>query len=268
MSSRVGGRTRLGTRFFSGTARASDQRIPRECSKSARLATQRGRHAAAIVPDLQLTRDAARRVCASFAPAHRILIPLRPLTGHSQLVSLSRPSRISVYPALFRPTFSLVPCPLVLAPPSTFSFGDINPSPSPPPRALCSLTLLFPPPHSHGNFFLFYAALYRCSCLLTHSLLQFFRRSLRSSRGVSPSSLLFLSFVRGKRSCSHPSYGFLSILPIQLYIHPSPAPGLVVPFICLPSPHHDRAHHLHHISNLAHILSAAVSQTLKSFLGN
>lgn len=94
----------------------------------------------------------------------------------------------------------------------------------PPPRALCSLTLLFPPPHSHGNFFLFYAALYRCSCLLTHSLLQFFRRSLRSSRGVSPSSLSFLSFVRGKRSCSHPSYGFLSILPIQLYIHPSPAP--------------------------------------------
>lgn len=111
MSSRVGGRTRR-VLVFSGTARASDQRrVPRECSKSARLATQRGRHAAAIVPDLQLTRDAARRVCASFAPAHRILIPLRPLTGHSQLVSLSRPSRISVYPAFFRPTFSLVPCP-------------------------------------------------------------------------------------------------------------------------------------------------------------
>lgn len=124
-------------------------------------------------------------------------------------------------------TFSLdVPCPLVLAHclPS-LSAISIRPSLS------SSLTLLFPPLHSHKNFFLFYAALYRCSCLLTHSLLQFFRRSLRPSRGVSPSPLSFLLFVRGKRSCSHPSSGFLSIPPIQLY-----PPSSVTPFICLPSP--------------------------------
>jgi len=88
-----------------------DQLEPRKRLKSARLATRRGRHAAAIVPDLQLTRDAARRVCASFAPAHRILIPLRPLTGHSQLVSLSLPSHISVYPAFFRPRSRSYPAP-------------------------------------------------------------------------------------------------------------------------------------------------------------
>lgn len=160
-----------------------------------------------------------------------------------------------------------IPCPLVLAPPSTFSFGDINPSPSP-PRALCSLTLLFPPPHSHGNFFLFYAALYRCSCLLTHSLLQFFRRSLRSSRGVSPSSLFFLSFVRGQ-TIVLPSVLRISLYPTYPTLHPPfPRHRVGRPVYLSSIPHHDRAHHLHHISNLAHILSAAVSQTLKSFLGN
>lgn len=94
------------TSFFGSTARASITR-----SKSARLAIQCGYHATAIVPDLQLTRDAARRVCASFAPAHRILIPLRPLTGHSQLVSLSLPSCISVYPAFFHPRPRSYPAP-------------------------------------------------------------------------------------------------------------------------------------------------------------
>ena len=43
------------------------------------------RHADATVPDLQLTRDAARRVCASLAPAHRILTPLR--SWHPRSVS-------------------------------------------------------------------------------------------------------------------------------------------------------------------------------------
>lgn len=203
-------------------------------TKSARLGTRRGRHAAAIVPDLQLTRDAARRVCASFAPAHRILIPLRPLAGHSQLVSLSLPSRISVYLAFFRPrSRSTYPAPSFWLTVYLLFRRYQSVPPSPPP-ALSSLTPSYSRPctHSHENFFLFYAALYRCSCLLTHSLLQFFRRSLRPSRGVSPvSSLSFLPFVRGKRSCSHPSSGFLSIPPIQLY----PLP-LVVPFICLPSP--------------------------------
>lgn len=244
-----------------------DQSERESASKSARLATRRGCHAAAIVPDLQLTRDAARRVCASLAPAHRILIPLRPLTGHSQLVSLSLPSRISVYPAFFRPCSRSYPAPLVLAR-RLPSLSAISIRSFPPLRLSFPLTLLFPPPHSHGNFFLFYAALYRCSCLLTHSLLQFFRRSLPSfPRGVSPSSLFSLPFTRGKRSRSHPSFGFLSIPPIQLYQPPRP-PSSVAPFICLPSPTANRTHHLHHISNLARILSAAVSQTVKSFLGN
>lgn len=48
------------------------------------------RHADATVPDLQLTRDAARRVCASLAPAHRILTPLR--SWHPR--SLSHPSSL------------------------------------------------------------------------------------------------------------------------------------------------------------------------------
>jgi len=213
---------------FSGTARALVKLEPRKRLKSARLATRRGRHAAAIVPDLQLTRDAARRVCASFAPAHRILIPLRPLTGHSQLVSLSLPSRISVYPAFFRPRSRSYPAPSFWL---TVYLLFWRYQSVPPPPALFSLILLFPPSYSHENFFLFYAALYRCSCLLTHSLLQFFRRSLCPSRGVSPFSLFFLPFARGKRSLSHPSSGFLSIPPIQLYLLP-----LVASFICLPSP--------------------------------
>lgn len=46
------------------------------------------RHADATVPHLQLTRDAARRVCASLAPAHRILTPLRAPGTLGQLVTL------------------------------------------------------------------------------------------------------------------------------------------------------------------------------------
>lgn len=149
-----------------------------------------------------------------FAPASRprteSLFPFAPVTGHSQLVSFSLPSRISVYPAFFRPRSRSYPAlsPPRSGSPSTFSFGDINPSllaSSAPPFPL-TLTLLFPPPYSHENFFLFYAALYRCSCLLTHSLLQFFRRPLRPSRRVSSSLLFFLLFARAANDCApiHP----------------------------------------------------------------
>lgn len=238
-----------------------DQPEPRKHSKSARLATRRGCHATAIVPDLQLTRDAARRVCASLAPAHRILIPLRPLTGHSQLVSLSLPSRISVYPAFFRPCSRSYPAPLVLVSPSTFSFGDINPF-LPAPSLSLSLTLLFPPPRSHGNFFLFYAALYRCSCLLTHSLLQFFRRSLRPSRAACrrlPFSFS-LSRAANDRAPIHPSDFSLSYLSNSTYfpLPPPPPPcPLVAPFICLPSPTANRTHHLHHRISTTYLTSRA-----------
>lgn len=54
------------------------------------------RHADATVPHLQLTRDAARRVCASLAPAHRILTPLRAPGTLGQLVTLL-PSLCLVY---------------------------------------------------------------------------------------------------------------------------------------------------------------------------
>lgn len=189
-------------------------------------ATRRGRHAAAIVPDLQLTRDAARRVCASLAPAHRILIPLRPLTGHSQLVSLSLPSRVSVYLAFFRPRFSLVPrfSPSFLAH-SLPSLSTISIRPFPPLSTPLSLSHPLIPASALTRelLSLLCGPLSRCSCLLTHSLLQFFRRSLcPSRRDVSPSPPFFLPFTRGKRSCSHPSSGFLSIPPIQLSTSPSP----------------------------------------------
>lgn len=156
-------------------------------------------------------------------------------------------------------------------PRSTSSFGDINPSPSPflcRPRKL-SLTLLFPPPHSHENFFLFYAALCRCSCLLTHSLLRVFLSPAPSfTRGVCRAALGPPFRARGKRSRSPIHPRDFSLSHLSNFALP---PRAATPFICLSIPSRApsrAARHLHHISNLARILSAAVSQTLKSFLGN
>lgn len=61
-----------------------------EGRERARTLSPLTRHADATVPDLQLTRDAARRVCASLAPAHRILTPLH--SWHPR--SLSHPSSL------------------------------------------------------------------------------------------------------------------------------------------------------------------------------
>lgn len=198
---------------------------------------------------MQLTRDAARRVCASFAPAHRILIPLRPF-GRPQSVSqsLSSVSRahLRLSRVLSRPcsrsrtlaTLSLQP--LVLSCPwlsSSFSFGDINPAA--PLASPLSRTLLFPPPRSHGNFFLFYAALYRCSCLLTHSPLQFFHRSLvRSLLPVSPSLSSLRPFARSHdRAPIHPTDFSLSFLSLSLSLRLPRA--LVYPSS---NPHRARSH--------------------------
>lgn len=206
---------------------------------------------------MQLTRDAARRVCASFAPAHRILIPLHPLTGHqsvSQSLSLLAQS-VSLRPALLRPLSRSYPGSLVLS----HGFPSLSALSIPPSRPLISR------PRTHTRtFFLFYAGTpYRCSCLLTHSLLQFFHRPPRPTRAACR-VLFFLPFARNyDRASIHP--------PDFSLFHPTP---LSSPFWSLRlsvfrfSLHRDRSHGLHHISNLTRILSAAVSQTLKSFLGN
>lgn len=110
---------------------------------------------------------------------------------------------------------------------STFSPSYPAPPPSPfyllfrryqsVPSALeLYLTLLFPP-HSHENFFLFYAALCRCSCLLTHSLLRVFPSPAPSfTRGVchaAVSSLFFLPFARAANDRALPSILWISLYP-------------------------------------------------------
>lgn len=108
-----------------------------------------------------------------------------------------------------------------------------------------SFTLLFPPPHSHENFFLFYAALCRCSCLLTHSLLRVFSSF---TRGVCLFSLLPPFRARGKRSRApiHPLDFSLSHL--SNFTLPT---RTVTPFICLPSP--SARHRAHHPPSPPHI---------------
>lgn len=86
-------------------------------------------HADATVLDLQLTRDAARRVCASFAPAHRILIPLR--SWHPR--SVSHPLALSL---ALRP-FPLLPFFFLRRTRRFFGIDRVRPYPSPrnrPPR--------------------------------------------------------------------------------------------------------------------------------------
>lgn len=158
--------------------------------------------------------------------------------------------------------FSLVPCPPSSSLAVYLLFWRYQSVPSRPLSLSLSLTLLFPPPRSHGNFFLFYAALYRCSCLLTHSLLQFFRRSLRPSRAACrrlPFSFS-LSRAANDRAPIHPSDFSLSYLSNSTYfpLPPPPPPcPLVAPFICLPSPTANRTHHLHHRISTTYLTSRA-----------
>jgi len=173
---------------------------------------------------------------------------LRPRSRSHIPPSPPLPPRPSSCPCRF-PSLSTISIPLLLPSPPILIPLSLSLGFSP-----LSRTLLFPPPR---NFFLFYAALYRCTCLLTRSPLRFFHRSLPS----------VLSSTR--RASSPPSFRPFSSVPrISLYpasiLYP-PRSRLVYPSSI---PQRDRAHHLRHISNLTRILSAAVSQTLKSFLGN
>lgn len=207
---------------------------PRKRSRSARLATRRGCHAAAIVPDLQLTRDAARRVCASLAPAHRILIPLRPLAGHSQLVSLSLPSRISVYPAFFRPRSRSYPAPLVLARRlpslSAISIRSFPPLAAPSPLSHSLAHPLIPAPTLTRELLSLLCSplsLYLSSDSLTITVFPSLPPSFPRAACRRHPFLLSPFRARRKRSRSHPSFGFLSIPPIQLT--PPPSPSLLPP---------------------------------------
>jgi len=230
-----------------------------------------------------------------FAPASRprteslfpSASPLRPVpgfAGHSQLVSLSFPS--PAYLRLSRVLSSVH----ALAPtsPQTHPFPSLpsppSPSPSPSPCRFPSLSTISIPLPSPLPLILIPSSLSvpRFLSALSHPLipapaellsllcgsLSLYLSSDSLPITVFPSLAPFRPFLDASRLLSSfhvPSHPFHGFLPIP---HPSftlPSPRLVYPSSI---PHRDRAHHLRHISNLTRILSAAVSQTLKSFLGN
>lgn len=132
-----------------------------------------------------------------FAPASRprteslfplaLYLPLSSLYNRPQSVSqsLSPASPASPFiPAFFRPrSLALVyPAPLP-TPRSLFLPLSLVLTHRPPSLSAISIPPahpLIPRPRTHTRTsFLFYAALYRCSCLPTHSPSQFFHHSLR-----------------------------------------------------------------------------------------
>ena len=228
------------------------------------------RHADATVPDLQLTRDAARRVCASLAPAHRILTPLRSWHPRSVSHPPSLPScllhssyqrrkeketeRCLSFRAFFlpssilAPTFARASSTLVRAPRRTTSISTSSlslsaRSPGPP------LFLHFPSPLPPK-----FVSSYRWSSSLSLSsrfaalpvapptiLSRFTYVPLPWTHEGDGSSSLFGSF--SPPSSPHPPFAAASSLARRVFVRSF-------------------------LFKLARILSPAVSQTLKSFLGN
>lgn len=220
-------------------------------------------------------RQLRARAQNPYSPSRSVSPFQPPITGHSQLVSLSLPPPASPF------------IPRVL--PSTLSRSRISypllPRPSSFPSSSSWLTvlLLFRQYQSLPLVLLFPAP------ALTRELLSLFMqlsivvvvfrltphhsfsitRSVLNARCVSRLSSSFHSSratPRDRASIHPPDFSLFRSLFLPTSLSLSFPRSTVVSFIHLPSPHDFT--HLHHISNLTRILSAAVSQTLKSFLGN
>lgn len=197
-----------------------------------------------------------------FAPASRprteSLFPFATPRDRPQSVSQSLSPPCPVSPFISRSSVHVLarilprPVPLSWRAPSSFSFGDINPPP------VARLALLFPALALTRELL---SLLQPSVAVVVFWLTPYYSfsiaRSVFRARGYDrafPTSVFLSLFCREYLSI------FFSLLSFPL----SRAP----PFIHLPTSHRNRAQHLRHISNLTRILSAAVSQTLKSFLGN